>query len=152
MKVKSTTSVGDLLDGNTILRINAEKFEVSGSVETPGKQIFNTNCLIKVTAALWVTLSHSSLSERPDYWCTQYSAFTAQLRVTQSSPATGDTVCHRPGLIFNEFFFRPRGVWKIKANFLSYGSENSEFRQKDTKSVFLYQKVPLDVMQSLLPC
>ena len=33
-------------------------------------------------------------------------------------------------------------VIKIKANFLSYGSENSKFRQKDTKSVFLYQKVP----------
>ena len=37
---------------------------------------------------------------------------------------------------------RPRGVWKIKANFLSYGSENSKFRQKDTKSVKIDQKVP----------
>ena len=37
---------------------------------------------------------------------------------------------------------RPRGVWKIKANFLSYGSENSKFRQKDTKVAKMYQKVP----------
>ena len=36
---------------------------------------------------------------------------------------------------------RPRGVWKIKANFLSYGSENSKFRQKDTKVAKMYQKV-----------